>query len=121
MNTLKIQKAVVDRLITLSVDHENARVGQSPGFDVQEFINYINEPALREQGQVLKSLDVEAFRDLLAIFWLGRGDYADFCTAFEHAKGFSADEARKYLRGRRLNENLSAGLVALEGQRILVD
>lgn len=67
--------------------------------------------------ELLEDLNVDEAAELVAIVWVGRGDFeaSDFASAVEEARGRAAGPTAQYLTGMpMLAEYLEAGLDALE-------
>ena len=78
-----------------------------------------DNPAEQELRAVLAGLNIDERLDLLALTWLGRGDFADFAEARREVEGLSEVHLARYLlgtpqRGDYLEEGLSQVGVSLE-------
>jgi len=79
-----------------------------------------DNPAEQELRAVLAGLNIDERLDLLALTWLGRGDFSDFAEARREAEALSEVHVARYLLGiPQLGDYLEEGLsevgVSLEG------
>jgi hypothetical protein len=112
MPTLGIDSDKVCYLITLArqfqvkVEPAMAEEGSNmtdDGFrEVLE--DYAEDPVLIEIRQFLTDLNVEEYRNLLALLWLGRGDYTkeDWAEALAEAESLREERGPDYLIGTPL-------------------
>jgi hypothetical protein len=112
MATLGIDPDKVCYLITLArqfqvkvepVMAEEASNASDDGFrEVLE--DFADDPVLAEMRQFLTDLNAEEYRNLLALLWVGRGDYAgaDWDEALAEAENAGADRGPDYVIGTPL-------------------
>jgi hypothetical protein len=73
-----------------------------------------DSPTERELRAALASLNIDERLDLLALTWLGRGDFSDFAEARKDAEALSEVHAVRYLLGTpQLGDYLEEGLSQL--------
>ena len=78
--------------------------------------NYADDPVVIEMRQLLTDLNVEEYRDMLALLWLGRGDYDkdEWDEARDEADALRAERGPEYLIGTPLlGDLLQEGLSQL--------
>ena len=78
--------------------------------------DYADDPVVVEMRQFLSDLNVEEYRNLLALMWLGRGDYdvEEWEEALEEAEGLRNERGPDYVIGTPLlGDLLEDGLNAL--------
>ncbi|HEX2114417.1 MAG TPA: DUF3775 domain-containing protein [Alphaproteobacteria bacterium] len=78
--------------------------------------DFAEDPVVIEIRQFLTDLNVEEYRNLLALLWLGRGDYTkeDWEEALAEAENLSAERGPDYLIGTPLlADHLEEGLAEL--------
>jgi hypothetical protein len=75
--------------------------------------DYANDPVVIEMRQFLAALNEEEYRNLLALLWVGRGDYDvdEWKDALEEAEGLREERGPDYLIGTPLlSDYLKDGL-----------
>jgi hypothetical protein len=73
-----------------------------------------DNPVVQELRAVFERLNVDEQLDLLALTWLGRGDFATFANARKEAEGLDEVHAGRYLIGTpQLGDYLEEGLSQL--------
>ncbi len=78
--------------------------------------DYEDDPVFEELRSLLGSLNVEELTNLIALVWMGRGDYSadEWEAALEEARGAVDEKAPEYLLGiPLLADFLEEGLAAL--------
>lgn len=74
-----------------------------------------DDPTAGEVARVIDELDVDAAAELVALFWIGRGDFSsdELDDAVAQARGSDFRTTSRYLIGQPLlAEHLDAGLAA---------
>lgn len=121
MPTLAIDPDKVCYLITLArqfqvkVEPVEADPGSNMADDgFREVLeDYADDPVLIEMRQFLTGLNVEEYRNLLALLWVGRGDYDadEWDEAVNEAEALRAERGPDYLIGTPLlSDHLEEGL-----------
>jgi hypothetical protein len=125
MSTLAIESDTVCYLIVLARQF-GAKVAPAipdPGSNATDdgFQNVLedraNDAVVSEMRQFLRALDAEEYVNLLALMWLGRGDYAieEWDDAIAEAQSLSAERGPDYLIGTPLlSDYLEEGLTAFD-------
>jgi len=73
-----------------------------------------DNPVVQELRGAFAALNVDEQLDLLALAWLGRGDFASFAEARKRAQGLEEVHAARYLIGTpKLGDYLEEGLSQL--------
>jgi hypothetical protein len=73
-----------------------------------------NNPVVQELRAAFAGLNVDEQLDLLALAWLGRGDFGSFAQARQEAQDVSAKHIPRYLLGTpQLGDYLEEGLSQL--------
>jgi hypothetical protein len=78
--------------------------------------DYADDPVVIEMRQFLTDLNVEEYRNLLAVMWVGRGDYdaEEWDDALTEAEAVRAERGPDYLIGTPLlSDHLEEGLEEL--------
>ncbi|MTI04153.1 DUF3775 domain-containing protein [Roseibium denhamense] len=92
---------------TLSESHHHDGLAEEENDDLSD----------EELRELIEDLNVDEAAELVAITWIGRGDFdgEDFVQAVEEARGRAVGSTAKYLLGMpMLADHLEAGLDALE-------
>jgi hypothetical protein len=124
MPTLGIDPDKVCYLITLArqfqakVEPVEADPGSNMADDgFREILeDYADDPVVIEMRQFLTDLNVEEYRNLLAVMWVGRGDYdaEEWDDALTEAEAVRAERGPDYLIGTPLlSDHLEEGLEEL--------
>jgi hypothetical protein len=124
MATLGIDPEKVCYLITLArqfqakVEPVEADPGSNMSDDgFREILeDYADDPVLLEMRQFLTDLNVEEYRNLLAVMWVGRGDFDvdSWNEALTEAEAMGAERGPDYLIGMPLlSDHLEEGLEEL--------
>jgi hypothetical protein len=90
--------------------------GSNPSDDREVDIlqDYRDDPTLEELEGALTALNEDEQLDLLALMWLGRGDFATFAEARAEASDMSDNHIPRYLIGTpELGDFLEEGLAQL--------
>jgi hypothetical protein len=73
-----------------------------------------DDPTLQELEGALAALNIDEQLDLLALTWLGRGDFPSFEQARQEAEGMRTKHVPSYLIGKpKLGDFLEEGLAQL--------
>ncbi|MGE0126660.1 MAG: DUF3775 domain-containing protein [Blastocatellales bacterium] len=108
--------ALADRLKNKNFADSQARGDRNP--TVEEILNYHQSPEYQDLYKSIANLSSQARRELLALMWIGRGDFSfdDWSAALKHARPDPVDQAAGYIIGKslRLPDYLRA---ALEGPK----
>ncbi|MGD2132046.1 MAG: DUF3775 domain-containing protein [Maricaulaceae bacterium] len=86
------------------------------GEDVDLMRSTRGDPGRQEMADIIDGLDEEAQAELVAFYWIGRGDYegGDFATVVAEARGRKTGSTSGYLLGAPLlGDHLEAGLDAV--------
>lgn len=87
---------------------------------IESVAAYSTDTSKKDLQDAINELSVEEKRELSAIIWLGRSDYANFEAAYEHAKGFDKDAAAAhYFEG--IAEYIPAGITLAEKEGIKIN
>lgn len=124
MPTLAIARDKVCYLITLArqfqvkVEPAEADPGSNMADDgFREVLeDYADDPVVIEMRQFLGDLNVEEYRNLLALLWVGRGDFGaeEWDEALTEAEALRAERGPNYLIGTpMLSDHLEEGLEEL--------
>jgi hypothetical protein len=124
MATLGIDPEKVCYLITLArqfqakVEPVEADPGSNMSDDgFREILeDYADDPVLIEMRQFLTDLNVEEYRNLLALMWVGRGDYdaEEWDDTLAEAESVRGERGPDYLIGTPLlSDHLEEGLEEL--------
>lgn len=82
--------------------------------DVDVLEDYADDPTFQELNSALTSLNVDEQLDLVALMWLGRGDFASFGEARQQAADMSDKHISTYLVGTpQLGDFIEEGLAQL--------
>lgn len=120
MKTLEISLETLNRLIDIKneiMDKYPEREGFNK-IDTDEMMRFFQEPLRDDFRKVIADLSQNQKRELSAIVWLGRGDFDDFQSAYDYAKGFDGQDTASYLEGKPLQEYISKGIAALREEGI---
>lgn len=120
MKTLEISLETLFRLIEIKEEIKN-KYPDREGFnkiDVDRLIAFSKEPLRRDFYQIINDLSQNQKRELSAIVWRGRGDFADFETAYEHAASFDGENTASYLEGKPLKKYIQQGISAVRSEGI---
>jgi hypothetical protein len=124
MPTLGIDPDKVCYLVTLAHQfHAKVEPAESdPGSNMVDdgfrevLEDYADDPVLIEMRQFLTDLNVEEYRNLLALMWVGRGDFdvEAWDEALAEAEALRAERGPDYLIGTPLlSDHLEQGLEEL--------
>ncbi len=124
MATLTIRPETVCYLIVkarefgVKVEPDDPESGSNPSDDREIDIieDFADDPTLEELSSALASLNEDESLDLVALTWIGRGDYtvADWQEAREQAEEIPLGDRPRYLLGTPLlGDFLEAGLSEL--------
>ena len=124
MPTLGIDPDKVCYLITLArqfevkVEPADVEPGSNQVDDgfLQVLEDHAGDPVVIEMRQFLTDLNVEEYRNLLALMWVGRGDYdvEEWDEALAEAEALRIERGPDYLIGTPLlSDHLEAGLEEL--------
>lgn len=123
MKTLAISLATINRIAELNQKYRD-KYTQPEGFhtlDTDKFLEAIDDPLRTEMHNLIDDLPLNQKQELSAIVWLGRGDFADFDSAYNHAKGFSGDTTATYLAPKPLHKYIPDGITALKIKGISIN
>jgi hypothetical protein len=118
MPTLSIDPEKVCYLIALARQFQ-AKVEPNPGSNMADdgfrevLEDYANDAVMIEMRQMLADLNVEEYSTMLALLWLGRGDYdkAEWNAALAEAENLRSERGPNYLIGTPLlSDYLEEGL-----------
>lgn len=84
---------------------------------IESVVAYSTDTSKKDLQDAVSELSIEERRELSAIIWLGRGDYANFEAAYEHAGEFDQNAAAPhYFEG--IAEYIPAGITLTEKEGI---
>ena len=98
------------------VESTDPDAGSNPADDreVDVLEEYADDPIQQELEEALDALNVDEQLDLLALTWLGRGEYSSFAEAREEASDMRDKHITDYLIGTpKLGDFLEEGLAQL--------
>jgi hypothetical protein len=98
------------------VEEPNPGSNPSDDKDIEVLEDYPDDPVVEELTQFINALSVDEQVDLVALAWLGRGDYtaADWSSVREEAAGAHNEHTAEYLLGEPLlGDFLEEGLSML--------
>lgn len=121
MPTLGIDPEKVCYLVALARQFQVkvAPVEPNPGSNMSDdgfrevLEDYADDPVMTEMRQFLAGLNVEEYRSVLALLWLGRGDYdkREWDAALAEAETLRSERGPDYLIGTPLlSDHLEDGL-----------
>ena len=90
--------------------------GSNPADDreIDELEEHADNPVVQEVKAAIARLNIDEQLDLLALTWLGRGDFDTFAEARQEAEGLEDVHAARYLIGTPLlGDYLEEGLSSL--------
>ncbi len=91
--------------------------GSNPTDDKEVDIleDYADDPTVQELNSALSALNIDEQLDVLALTWLGRGDFSSFAEAREQAADMSDKHIPSYLMGTpQFGDFLEEGLAKLD-------
>lgn len=87
---------------------------------IESVVAYSTDTSKKDLQDAVGELSLEERRELSAIIWLGRGDYADFETAYNRAVEFDQNAAAAhYFEG--IAEYIPAGIALTEKEGIKIN
>jgi hypothetical protein len=101
-----------DEQVALSDPDSGSNPADDREIDVLEEV--ADNPVVQELQSAFDGLNVDEQLDLLALNWLGRGDFSAFAEARREAEGLNEVHAARYLIGTpKLGDYLEEGLSQL--------
>jgi hypothetical protein len=101
-----------DEQVALSDPDSGSNPADDREIDVLE--EEADNPVVQELQSAFDGLNVDEQLDLLALTWLGRGDFSTFAEARREAEGLTEVHAARYLIGTpKLGDYLEEGLSQL--------
>jgi hypothetical protein len=101
-----------DEQVTLSDPDSGSNPADDRDIDV--LAELADNPVVQELQSAFDGLNVDEQLDLLALNWLGRGDFSAFAEARREAEGLNEVHAARYLIGTpKLGDYLEEGLSQL--------
>jgi len=101
-----------DEQVALSDPDSGSNPADDREIDVLEEV--ADNPVVQELQSAFDGLNVDEELDLLALTWLGRGDFSAFAEARREAEGLNEVHAARYLIGTpKLGDYLEEGLSQL--------
>lgn len=86
---------------------------------IESVVAYSTDTSKKDLQDTVSELSVEERRELSALIWLGRDDYTDFESAYDHAKRFDQNAvASHYFEG--IAEYIPAGIALAEKEGIKI-
>jgi len=120
---LNITEETINKLAALNSEvrnasHQRQTDGQS---GVDSLMEYVKDPNVQEINSILNALSIEEKRELAAIMWLGRENYASFKDAFDYAQT-AVDEAgfATYISEKPLHKYLPAGVAKIKSEGVVL-
>lgn len=98
------------------IESTNPNSGSNPADDseVDVLEEEADDPVQQELEEALEALNVDEQLDLIALTWLGRGEYQSFAEAREEASDMRDKHISEYLIGTpKLGDYLEEGLAQL--------
>lgn len=87
---------------------------------IESVVAYSTDTSKKDLQDAIGELSVEERRELSAIIWLGRGDFPNFESAYDHAKAFDDNAvAGHYFEG--VAEYIPAGISLTEKEGIKIN
>ena len=105
------------RVLETKVDVVEPDPGSNPTDDQSRGVieDYADDPTAGELTRLIDELDVDSSAELVALFWIGRGDFTrdEHAAAITEARRSDFRTTARYLIGKPLlAEHLEAGLAA---------
>lgn len=105
------------RVLETKVDVVESDPGSNPTDDQARAVieDYGDDPTAGELTRLIDELDVDSSAELVALFWIGRGDFSreEHAAAIAEARRSDFRTTARYLLGKPLlAEHLEAGLAA---------
>jgi len=96
------------------IESTNPNSGSNDDSEVDVLEEEADDPVQQELEEALEALNVDEQLDLIALTWLGRGEYQSFAEAREEASDMRDKHISEYLIGTpKLGDYLEEGLAQL--------
>lgn len=116
MKTFGIPQNTLNRIAELNRElrdkYDDADRADKELFD--RLMEYNQDPLRKEMFNFINELSLEQKAALSALVWIGRGDFADFDSANDYAKGLVGDGTANYLGAKPLFKYIPDGIFALK-------